>query len=86
MNIFKQIQKKSQFSNKKVLLDQKHLYSDLYLLTNEYYLFLKSNLAKGQVISLVLPYSLDFIAIILAALSVQYIIDGILEVFLKGII
>ena len=67
MNIFKQIQKKSQFSNKKVLLDQKHLYSDLYLLTNEYYLFLKSNLAKGQVISLVLPYSLDFIAIILAA-------------------
>ena len=67
MNIFKQIQKKSQFSNKKVLLDQKYLYSDLYLLINEYYLFLKSNLAKGQIISLVLPYSLDFIAIILAA-------------------
>ena len=40
MNIFKQIQKKSQFSNKKVLLDQKYSYSDLYLLINEYYLFL----------------------------------------------
>ena len=67
MNIFKQIQKKSQFSNKKVLLDQKYSYSDLYLLINEYYLFFKSNLEKGQIISLVLPYSLDFISIIIAA-------------------
>ena len=65
MNIFKQIQKKSQFSNKKVLLDQKYSYSDLYLLINEYYLFFKSNLEKGQIISLVLPYSLDFISIII---------------------
>jgi long-chain acyl-CoA synthetase len=67
MNIFKQIHKKSKLSKKKVLLDQKYSYSDLYLLTNEYYLFFKSKLTQGQIISLILPYSIDFIAVILAA-------------------
>ena len=57
----------SKLSKKKVLLDQKYSYSDLYLLTNEYYSFFKSKLTQGQIISLILPYSIDFIAVILAA-------------------
>ena len=67
MNIFKQIHEKSKLSKKKVLLDQKYSYFDLYLLTNEYYSFFKSNLTQGQIISLILPYSIDFIAVIIAA-------------------
>jgi acyl-CoA synthetase (AMP-forming)/AMP-acid ligase II len=67
MNIFKQIYKKSKLSKEKVLLDQNYSYFDLYLLTNEYYSLFKSNLTQGQIISLILPYSIDFIAVILAA-------------------
>ena len=67
MNIFHEIYKKSKNSKKKIFLDQSYIYADLYHLTNEYYSFFKLNLKKRQVISIILPYSIDFIAIILAA-------------------
>ena len=67
MNIFDEIYKNSKNSKKKIFLNQNHFYSDLYNLTNEYYSFFKLNLIKGEVINVILPYSLDFVAIILAA-------------------
>jgi len=67
MNIFDEIYKNSKNSKKKIFLNQNHTYSDLYNLTNEYYSFFSLNLIKGEVINVILPYSLDFVAIILAA-------------------
>ena len=67
MNIFQKIVKQSRFSNKKIFLDQDYTYNDLYNLTKEYLFFFKSKLKTGEILCLVLPYSIDFIAIILSA-------------------
>ena len=67
MNIFKEIFLKSRKSSKKIFLDKKYQYSDLYNLTKEYLSFFRLNLNQGEIVSLILPYSIDFIAIILSA-------------------
>ena len=67
MNIFQKIVKQSRFSNKKIFLDQDYTYNDLYNLTKEYLFFFKSKLKTGEIICLVLTYSIDFIAIVLSA-------------------
>ena len=67
MNIFEKIFLKSKFSSKKLLLDENYIYSDLYKLTNKYLSFFKSKIKPGQIICLILPYSIDFMAIVLSA-------------------
>ena len=67
MNIFKEIFLKSRKSSKKIFLDKKYKYSDLYNLTKEYLSFFRSNLNQGEIVSVILPYSIDFISIILSA-------------------
>ena len=67
MNIFKKILKQSEYSNKKILLDNQFTYKDLHKLILEYSVFLKSKLKTGEIICLILPYSIDFMAIMVSA-------------------
>ena len=67
MNIFKKILKQSKYSNKKILLDNQFTYKDFHKLILEYSVFLKSKLKTGEIICLILPYSIDFMAIMVSA-------------------
>ena len=67
MNIFNKIVNKSKSSNKKILLDHDYTYDDLYNLTKEYLIFFKNKLNTGEIVCLILPYSIDFMAIVLSA-------------------
>ena len=67
MNIFEKIYNQSKFCKKKILLDQNYYYSNFYNLVNEYLDFLKLLLKKKQIICIDSKYSIDLLAIILAA-------------------
>ena len=67
MNIFEKIHNQSKFCRKKILLDQNFYYSNFYNLINEYLDFLKLFLKKKQIICIDSKYSIDLLAIIIAA-------------------
>ena len=67
MNIFEKIYNQSKFYKKKILLDQNYYYSNFYNLINEYLDFLKLVLKKKQIICIDSKYSIDLLAIIIAA-------------------
>lgn len=67
MNIFKKIHLQSKFSKKKILLDNKFSYNDFYNLINKYLNFLKSILKTKKIICIDSKYSIDLLAIIIAA-------------------
>ena len=67
MNIFEKIYYQSRFFKKKILLDQNYYYSDFYNLINEYLDFFKLNLKKKKILCIDSKYSIDLLAIIIAA-------------------
>ena len=67
MNIFEKIYNQSKFYKKKILLDQNYYYSNFYNLINEYLDFLKLVLKRKQIICIDSKYSIDLLAMIIAA-------------------
>lgn len=67
MNIFEKIYNQSKFCKKKILLDQNYYYSNFYNLITKYLDFLKSFVKKKQIVCIDSKYSIDLLAIIIAA-------------------
>tara|TARA_B110001452_G_scaffold40466_1_gene30962 strand:+ start:467 stop:1894 length:1428 start_codon:yes stop_codon:yes gene_type:complete len=67
MNIFEKIYNQSKFCKKKILLDQNYYYSNFYNLITKYLDFLKSSVKKKQIVCIDSKYSIDLLAIIIAA-------------------
>ncbi len=67
MNIFNKIYLQSKYSNKKILLDNTLSYNDFHNLIHEYFNFLKFILKKKKIICIDSKYSIDLLAMVIAA-------------------